>query len=289
MATAEKAPFKARQINLEFGQIKQYWFDDDPFKSRFFDALSTLFPDGERFFIETARVYRDQVSDPKLKAEITAFIRQEGQHGKLHAQYNAHLQKQGLDTEAIFDRNKKILGRYQRWLSPKTALAITCGLEHLTAIMGQRFMENMEMFDKADDVLRALYFWHGVEEIEHKAVCFDLYEHTAKGGYWRRVLAQLFISMMFVRGSLLITYKLLQHDGQNSLSNWKSGLQWLWGKTGIMRPLMREYLLYFKPDFHPNQLQPPESWQQWVDAYEQEPDPVKVSKQVWSQHANSLC
>jgi predicted metal-dependent hydrolase len=275
------SPFNARDIKLDFDQIETYWFDNDPFKSRFFDALSTLFPDGERFFIETARVYRDQVTDPKLKAELAAFVRQEGHHGKLHAKYNHHLQQQGLNTEAIFERNRKILGRYKRWLSPKSALAITCALEHLTAIMGQRFMENMEMFDSADEILRALYFWHGVEEIEHKAVCYDLYTQVAKGGYVRRVLLQMFISMMFVRGTLLVTYRMLAHDGQNTLDNWKRGMQWLWGKKGIMRPLLKDYLQYFKPGFHPNDLQPPESWQQWIDAYEQDPNPVSVSMHIW--------
>ena len=33
------------------GDIARFWLDNDPFKTRFFDALSTLFPVGERFFI----------------------------------------------------------------------------------------------------------------------------------------------------------------------------------------------------------------------------------------------
>ena len=63
------------------GDIPQYWFDNDPFKSRFFDALSTIFPEGERFFISCVRDYRDQVTDPQLLADIKDFMRQEGQHG----------------------------------------------------------------------------------------------------------------------------------------------------------------------------------------------------------------
>ena len=63
------------------GDIPKHWFGGDPFKSRFFDAMSTIFPEGERYFISCVRDYRDQVSDPKLLQDIKDFMRQEGQHG----------------------------------------------------------------------------------------------------------------------------------------------------------------------------------------------------------------
>ena len=63
------------------GDIPKYWFGGDAFKSRFFDAMSTIFPEGERYFISCVRDYRDQVTDPKLLQDIKDFMRQEGQHG----------------------------------------------------------------------------------------------------------------------------------------------------------------------------------------------------------------
>ncbi len=37
------------------GNIPKYWLDNDPFKTRFFDAVSTLFPVGEKIFITCVR------------------------------------------------------------------------------------------------------------------------------------------------------------------------------------------------------------------------------------------
>ena len=45
------------------GDIPKYWLDNDPFKTRFFDALSTLFPVGEKFFITCVRDFKDRIND----------------------------------------------------------------------------------------------------------------------------------------------------------------------------------------------------------------------------------
>ena len=35
--------------------IPRYWLGGDPFKTRFFEAMSLTFPDGERYFIDCVR------------------------------------------------------------------------------------------------------------------------------------------------------------------------------------------------------------------------------------------
>lgn len=32
---------------------------------------------------------------------------------------------------------------------------------------------------------------------------------------------------------------------------WRDGLGWLWGRRGIFRPLVRDYLDFYRRDFHP--------------------------------------
>ena len=53
-------PRERLQFGLD-GDIPTYWFGGDPFKSRFWDALSLIFPPGEKYFMNCVRDYRDQV------------------------------------------------------------------------------------------------------------------------------------------------------------------------------------------------------------------------------------
>ena len=56
------------------GDIPKYWFGGDVFRTRFFDALSTVFPEGEKFFIHCVRHYRDQIADPALAAQVVGAV-----------------------------------------------------------------------------------------------------------------------------------------------------------------------------------------------------------------------
>ncbi len=47
-------PRKGPDFGLD-GDIPRHWFGGDAFKTRFFDAMSLLFPEGEKFFIQCVR------------------------------------------------------------------------------------------------------------------------------------------------------------------------------------------------------------------------------------------
>ena len=84
------------------GDIPKYWFGGDAFKTRFFDAMSTIFPEGERYFISCVRDFRDQVNDPQLLAERAAQLNLQVQLLAYDAKAEARPQRQGtLTVEAI--------------------------------------------------------------------------------------------------------------------------------------------------------------------------------------------
>ena len=45
------------------------------------------------------------------------------------------------------------------------------------------FFERRELLDASDARVRAMYAWHAIEEVEHKAVAFDVLTKVAKAGY----------------------------------------------------------------------------------------------------------
>ena len=76
--------------------LPRYWWDNDPVKTLLLAALSSSFPPGEKFFIDSVRYYQDQITDPELKKAIRAFIGQEAHHSKEHKLMNGFLEERGV-------------------------------------------------------------------------------------------------------------------------------------------------------------------------------------------------
>jgi len=261
--TPRKAP------DFDWSGVPQYWFGNDPFKSRFFDAMSLLFPEGERFFIACVRDYREQIRDPQLQAEVKDFIYQEGQHGIVHTRFNDHLKAQGIAVDQILDRQKQVMFNVFRRYLPKTyTLGQTAAAEHLTALMAHGFFGN-NMFADADPQVRAMYAWHAVEEIEHKAVAFDVFQKVARAGYFTRVLSMLQLSLSFPLHVFAIMAHMFKVDGLKGRGRvWLKGLWWLYGPGGLYPRLMPHYFRYYKPGFHPWQHGEMDTYACWRQAYE---------------------
>jgi uncharacterized protein len=258
-------PRKAPELGLD-GDIPRFWLDNDPFKTRYIDAMALTFPDGERYFIQCVRDWRDQVTDPKLAAEVKDFIYQEGQHGMVHTLYNNRLKQQGMAIDRICSFIVDRLSSYRRNYSREFNLGRTAGAEHLTAMMCHGFFGS-DMMVQADPRIRAMYAWHSVEEIEHKAVAFDVFQKIAKGGYWTRILSFLHVSVLFPLHTLLIMRHMLKVDGKNTWGVWLKGLWWLYGPKGLWPRLMPHYFAYFKPSFHPWKHGDLKVYEVWSKAY----------------------
>ena len=75
IAQKPRHDLKVRHMDFSFDQsIPTWWYDNDPFKTLLLSALSGGFPEGERFFIESVRHYRDRITDPVLQEAIRARI-----------------------------------------------------------------------------------------------------------------------------------------------------------------------------------------------------------------------
>jgi len=57
-----------RKVAFDVSSVPRHWNGGDPVLTRFFDALSVHFPEGERFFIQSVRNFKDQVTDDQLFA-----------------------------------------------------------------------------------------------------------------------------------------------------------------------------------------------------------------------------
>lgn len=271
--------------HLDFGlsgDIPTYWFGGDAFKSRFFDALSVIFPPGERFFMTCVRDFRDKVTDPKLLQDIKDFNRQEAQHTMVHRQYNDKLVAQGVDVPRLTGWLERLLfDKIRNKFSREFTLGITAALEHFTAISAHALFDDRDVMRDADHRVRAMYAWHAIEEVEHKGVAYDVMKDYARVGYVTRVLSMLYASYMFPLTIGYFVNEMLKHDGYSRGQRLRirlKGLWWLIKPGGFAQPLLKHYLMYFKPGYHPWQETDQPGYEQWIAAFNQHRDPVEASE-----------
>ena len=247
------------------------WHGGSAFVTAWFNAMSLLFPLGEKFFIETVSHYAADISDPNLKQEVDAFRAQEANHRLQHQRYNEALCKQRNYDLYRFEKNVRARMNWAyRELSPRRRLAGTVANEHLTAIMANDLLSHSDVMTDSDKTISALWHWHAAEETEHKAVAFDVF--LAVGGKAsERRLALLLNTFYFFKDTLRNTAIMLHAGGKLwNAREWWAGLRYLLVRPGILRRCFVPWLLFFKRDFHPwqyNNLQRVYDWEQrWSDA-----------------------
>lgn len=246
---------RLRRPKFEFeAALARDWHGDDAFRTAFFNAMSMLFPLGEKFFIDSVRAYRTDIKDERLLAEITAFQGQESIHRLQHQRYNEKLcELRGYDLDAMEEPSRRRQDWVRRNMSRRRQLAGTVAAEHITAIMADAMLRNANTMRGADPLIAELWRWHGVEETEHKSVAFDVY--AAVGGNTKeRRQALLFSTWYFFKDTFHNMRLMLRHDGKSKSVVWLRGLNFLFGRPGILRRIIPDYLAYYRRDFHPWQI-----------------------------------
>jgi predicted metal-dependent hydrolase len=248
MKSDGETPIVPRRVDLGFpaADVPRHWADDPVF-TRISDALSLLFPAGEQFFIQSVNLYKDGIADPELRERVRGFTYQEAQHSTAHAAYNRMLEDQGLKIGWVDRSLRRRLTIAKRFLPEVFQLAFTATAEHLTATMAEGLIASMrDQFATADPRMRALYYWHAVEEVEHKDVAWDVYERVAKGGYRRRVMAQLWVTTLVLLNVGILAAYMLQRDGLLfDFRMWRKSIPQLWGRRGFFTRMIRPYLRGF--------------------------------------------
>lgn len=260
--------------------IPKYWFNNDPFLTRFWGGVCATFPEGERYFISSLRPFRDQVTDPELQQEIKDFMHQEGQHGVVHTEFNQILQEHGMPIDKLVNYQHKMFNLLLGFFSAKYNLAVTAACEHITALMMECFFDKKETMESVDYRVRAMLAWHSIEEVEHKAVAFDVMNEV-KVSYLTRVSAMLFLILFFTIDSLRMTNHFLKADGFSFVQRMKmiwAGLGKLFGSNGMLAPMGKSFMKYFRRDFHPWQQPTLAHYQVWQDMYEQTGDPIAAGE-----------
>ena len=203
--TMSRSPFPSRADpirpvvrNYAFGLQRTEnvcsWNPHGRFVSIFIAAMSIFFPAGERMFCQAVKKHLRHpavASDPKLTRAALDFISQEALHGREHEYYNRQLAKQLPITESLGKVVEFITHKVVPSMGKARALGATVALEHWTALLAGVLLEDdgAMLGDARDTRFGLIWRWHAMEETEHKAVAFDVFERCYGHGiiaYLRR-------------------------------------------------------------------------------------------------------
>ena len=232
----------------------RWWHGGDPIATAYFNALSAAFPQGETFFIESVRRYRDQVDEP-LREQIAAFVQQEAMHTREHVAFNKLLRTAGYDITAMDAETRRRVDE-ARTRPPVVQLALTVALEHFTAIMAHSLLTEREPLPGAPEEILRLWQWHAIEEIEHKAVAYDTFlavtRHMPAWRRWAlRCHVMALVSLQFWYSNFQRMADFFRQDGINTPRTWWRVAKYLLVKPGMFRRIFRDYLRFYGPGFHP--------------------------------------
>ena len=247
------ASFPVRRMDYEFQDMPKYWCNNEPTFTHYFTGLSTLFPEGESYFVRSVRALRAQVkNNEQLDRDIGAFIGQEAMHSKEHHAFHQSAQQYGLDPESLEKMTGIVLKAIERTFPKKWNLLVTVGLEHYTAVLVVEMMKDVNEL-MTDETIRNLWLWHSVEETEHKAVAYDMYQYLYGKGlsaYIPRIAIFTFSLAMITVLSTLYQIVLLKRDRQLfNLNSWRKFMHHGREKYKVFIP---KFLDYYRFDFHPN-------------------------------------
>jgi hypothetical protein len=240
-----------RDLDVDFTQVPRAWHAGSAVATGISNGVNLLFPHGERFFVRSVKYFLDQIDDPELRSQIKGFFGQEGRHAREHDRFNEILRAQGYDIDRFLGQYIKISSWIEAHTPKKLNLAVTAASEHFTAILAEGALSR-GVLDDCHPSMRVLLAWHAAEEIEHKAVAYDVLQQIDPS-YGLRVRGLALATVLLGGFWLWATAMLLRQDRVR----WPVALRQLRAvprEPVIRRVFLRGIRQYLRPGFHPSQV-----------------------------------
>ncbi|HZU79845.1 MAG TPA: metal-dependent hydrolase [Acidimicrobiales bacterium] len=261
----EGYPDHRRMVRFDWSDTPLHWVPEDPFSTHMVNVLHLLLPAGERWFIGVVTEAAPFVTDPEVARAIQPFVQQESWHAWAHQMVLDKLAGQGIDSEPFTSALDRWFARtgspkpswpapLQRWWLHRR-LADVAAIEHFTAVLGQWVIQNRGLdFAGADPEMLDLLRWHGAEEVEHRALVFDVFEDLS-GSYLIRSLAMLFTAPSLLAWWLRGVRYLMANDPTHPPApRWRDWLRAArqYRVPGPWMLIVTTPLRYLRPSHHPS-------------------------------------
>ena len=220
-------------------------------------GVSMTLPYLEPYLVRTMREALQHCTDLKVAQEVRQFIGQEAQHYRQHAVLNDMIRNISPELEGLREIENRLEADYQRFTQTKSLkfnLAYAEGFEAATFAGGRLNFQN-RVFDRLESIqgsdLLNLFLWHALEEVEHRTVTFNIYDHLY-GDYLYRLVAGTYGQYHFFKYVFLFSKFIAQNAPQaleqgralwpskNLIGDWKEPLS-------LLAAIAKAYLPGYNP------------------------------------------
>ena len=122
-------------------------------------------------------------------------------------------------------------------------------------MFADQLLRNPHSLEGAHPAMNDLWRWHALEEIEHKAVAFDVFTAAVRSPlrcYALRCVVMLFVTPIFSTLLWRLAYQLVRHDRHaTDLRGWLRLLRVQFIRPGPLRRMLPQWFAWFRPGFHP--------------------------------------
>jgi predicted metal-dependent hydrolase len=248
---------RPRSPRFDFDAIPRHWFAGSVLGTHLANGLNLLFPAGERFFVRSVRRYLDQIRDPKLREDVKGFSGQEGLHAYAHERQFEALERQGYKVRPFLRFYEAFAYGFVEKIAPaELCLSATAACEHFTATMATNALarESDGSILLRDPTMRALLLWHAVEEIEHRAVAFDVLKEVNPSYELRVAGLAISTALLFGLWMLGTAYLIVQDESArpDRLGKELQKRREFRRQNQVQAPDFKKAILaYLRRDFHP--------------------------------------
>lgn len=251
----ESLQVRERHYNYPLTNKDTLLFDsDNPILTFEWYAFQLLIPPGERFFIRSAQRLAHLAQSPALKKQLKGFIGQEAAHAKETERFLEPLSVMGFPVKKFENWFEGIIHKMEGFFNwPLAKLAVTAGIEHYTTVWAIWHL-SCDYVERFPFPYRDFFQWHAAEELEHKAIAFNLLQELAPRNYILRSLGFI-VGMGIVAHAYRRALKFLyQYSGISQIQLKKAHKKARRVRIPLLSwrfPLLWKYL---RPGFHPNQI-----------------------------------
>ncbi|HTR55177.1 MAG TPA: metal-dependent hydrolase [Kofleriaceae bacterium] len=239
-----------RDPDLDLHDVPRHWLANNAAATAISNGINLLFPAGERFFVRSVHRFADQVADPVLREQVRAFFKQEGHHARAHDRFNDVLRAHGFQIDDFLATYERISRWIEARMPAKMNLAGTAAAEHFTAILADGAFSK-GILDDLHPKMRELLAWHAAEEIEHKAVAFDVLR-AVDPSYALRMAGLAYATVLLGSYWFAASVMLMRQDKLGLRGALRQLAEMRRREPVIRRVFVRGIRQYARRDFHPD-------------------------------------